>query len=159
MPTYFPPTLYKVSGNACYYSVQIPLSSILSSKSLKVNMYRTLILPVVFYGCETWSLILREERKLRVFENMALKRIFGPRRDKVKGERRRFNNEKLNDLHPSPNIVQVIKSIRMRWAWHVARMVEERRRMSSWYGNRSERDHWRDLGVGEWIILCWISRR
>ena len=75
MPTYFPPTLNEVSGNACYYSVQNLLSSRLSSKNLKINMYRNLILPVALYGCETWSLILRVERMLRLFENMVLKRI------------------------------------------------------------------------------------
>jgi sorting nexin-29 len=72
------------SGNACYHSVQNLLSSRLLSKNLKIKIYRTIILPVVFYGCETWSLILREERKLRVFENMVLRRIFGPRRDEVR---------------------------------------------------------------------------
>jgi len=86
---------------------------------------RTIILPVVLYGCETWSLTLREERKLRVFENM-LRRIFGPRRDEVTGEWRRLHNEELNDLYCAPNIVLVIKSRRMRWAGHVARMGEER---------------------------------
>ena len=100
------------------------MSSRLLSKNLKILIYRTIILPVVFYGCGTWSLILREERKLRMFEDMVLKRIFGPRRVEVKGEWGRFHNENLNDLHPSPNIVQVIKSIRMRWAWYVARMLE-----------------------------------
>ena len=88
---------------------------------------RTINLPVVLYGCDTWSLTLREERKLRVFENMVLRRIFGPRRDEVTGEWRRLHNEELNDLYSSPNIVWVIKFRRMRWAGHVARMVEERR--------------------------------
>ena len=96
------------------------------SKNLKIKIYRTIILPVVLYGCETWSLTLREERKLRVFENVVLRRIFGPRRDEVKGEWRRLHNEELNDLYCSPNIVRVIKSRRMRWAGHVARMGEER---------------------------------
>ena len=80
----------------------------------------------VLYGCETWSLILRKERKLRVIENMVLRRIFGPRRDEVTGEWRRLHKEELNDLYSSPNIVWVIKSRRMRWAGHVARMDEER---------------------------------
>ena len=79
----------------------------------------------VLYGCESWSLTLREERKLSVFENVVL-RIFGPRRDNVTGEWRRLHNEELNDLYSSPNIVRVIKSRRMRWAGHVARMDEER---------------------------------
>jgi len=87
---------------------------------------RTIILPVVLYGRETWSLTLREERKLRVFENMVLRRIFGPRRDEVTGEWRRLHNEELNDLYCSPNIVRVIKWRRMRRAGHVARMGEER---------------------------------
>ena len=68
-------------GNACYYSVQKLLSSSLLSKNLKIEIYRTIILPVVLYGCESWSLILREERRLRVFENRVLRRVFGPKRD------------------------------------------------------------------------------
>ena len=114
------------SGNACYHSVQNLLSSRMLSKNLKVKIYRTIILSVVMYGCEAWSLILREERKLRVFENMVLRRIFVPRRYEVTGEWRRLHNEELSDLYSSPNIVRVIKSSRMRWAGHVARMGEER---------------------------------
>ena len=79
-----------LSGNACYHSVQNLLSSRLLSKNLKI--YRTVILPVVLYGCETWSLTLRVERKLRVFENRVLRKIFGPRRDEVTGEWRRLHN-------------------------------------------------------------------
>ena len=74
------------SGNACYHSVQKLLSSRLLSKNLKIKIYRTIILPIVLYGCETWLLTLREERKLRVFENIVLRGIFGPRRDEVTGE-------------------------------------------------------------------------
>ena len=114
------------SGNACYYSVQNLLSSRLLSRKLKIKIYRTIILPVVLYGCEAWSLTLSEERKLRVFDNMVLRRIFGPRRDEVTGEWRSLHNEELSDLYSSPNIVRVIKSRRMRWAGHVARMGEER---------------------------------
>ena len=102
------------------------LSSRLLFKNLKIKIYRTIILPVVLYGSETWSLTMREERKLRVFENMVLRRIFGPRRDEVTGEWRRLRNEELNDLYISPNIMRVIKSRRMRWAGHVTRMGEER---------------------------------
>ena len=87
-----------------------------------------------------------------------LRRIFGPRRDEVTRDWRRLHNEALNDLYSSPNIVRVIKW-RMRWAAHVARMGEERGCVGSWWGNRRERDKWRDLFVDEWIILGWISRR
>ena len=90
------------------------------------TLYTTIILPVVLYGCGTWSLTLREERKLKVFENIVLRRIFGPRGDEVTGERRSLHNEELNDLYSSPNIVRVIKSRRMRWAGNVARTGEER---------------------------------
>jgi len=83
-------------------------------------------LPVVLYGCETWSLTLREECRLRVFENRLLRRIFGSKRDEVTGDWRKLHKEELNDLYSSPNIVRVIKSRRMRWAGHVARMGEGR---------------------------------
>ena len=95
------------------------------SKNLKIKIYKTIILPVVLYGCETWSLTMQKERELRVFENKVLRRIFRPRRDNVMGEWRRLHNEELNGLYSSPNIVWVIKSRRMRWAGHVAHMGEE----------------------------------
>jgi len=114
------------SGIACYHSVQNLLSSRLLSKNLKIKIYRNIILPVVLYGCKTWSLTLREERKLKVSEDMVSRRIFGPRKDEVTGGWRRFHKEELNDLYSSPNIVRVIKSRRMRWAGHVTRMSEER---------------------------------
>jgi hypothetical protein len=89
-------------------------------------LYRTVILPVVLYGCETWSLTLREECRLRVFENRVLRRVFGPRRDEVTGEWRKLYNEELNDLYSLPNIVRVVKSRRIRWAGHVACMGEKK---------------------------------
>ena len=89
-------------GNARYHSVQNLLSSSLLSKNLKIKIYRTIILPVVLYGCETWSLTLREEHRLRVFENRVLRRIFEPKRDGVTGECRKLYNEELNDLSPHP---------------------------------------------------------
>ena len=88
-----------------------------------------------------------------MFGNMVLRRIFGPRRDEVTGDWRRIHNEELNDLYSSPNIVRVIKSRRMRWAGHVARMGEEGVYRGSCWGNRRERDHWGDLGVDGRIIL------
>jgi len=88
----------------------IILITVLPIKNLKIKINRTIILPVVLYGCETWSLTLREERKLRMFENMVLRRIFGLRRDEVTGEWRRLHNEELNNLYCTPNIVRVIKS-------------------------------------------------
>ena len=91
-----------------------------------IVVYRTIILPIVLYVCETWSLTLREERKLRVCENKVLRRIFRPRRDEVMGEWRRLHNEEANNLYSSPNIMWVIKSRRMRWVGHVAHMGEER---------------------------------
>jgi len=89
------------------------------------NIYGTIILPIVLYGCETWSLTLREEHRLRVFENKVLRRVFGPRRDKVTGEWRKLHNKELSDLYSLPNIVRVVKS-RMRWAGHVVRMGQGR---------------------------------
>jgi hypothetical protein len=97
------------SGNACYHSVQSLLSSRLLSRNLKVEIYKTIILPVVLYGCETWSLTLREEHRLRVFENRVLRRIFGPKRDEVTGEWRKLHNRELHNLYSSPDIIRQIK--------------------------------------------------
>jgi hypothetical protein len=97
------------SGSVCYYSVQNLLSSRLLTKNLKIRIYRTIILLVVLYGCETWSLTLKEERRMRVFENRVLRRIFGPNRDEVTREWRKLHNEELNGLYSLPNIVRVIK--------------------------------------------------
>ena len=81
-------------------------------------------MPFVLYGCETWSLTLREERRLRAFENRVLRRIFGPKRNEVTRQWRKLHNEELKDLYCSPNIVRMIKSRSMRWAGHVVRMGE-----------------------------------
>jgi hypothetical protein len=89
--------------------VQNLLSSRLLSKNTKIRVYRSIILPVVLYGCETWSLTLREEQRLRVFENRMLRRIFGPKRDEATREWRRLHKEELNDLYSSPNIIMAIK--------------------------------------------------
>jgi hypothetical protein len=95
-------------------------------KNLKIKIYRTIILPFVLYWCEAWSLRLREERRLKVFENRLLRRVFGPKRDEVTGELRKLHIEELNDLYSLPNIVRVVRSRSMRWAGHVARMGERR---------------------------------
>jgi hypothetical protein len=105
--------------------VQNLFSSGFLSKNLKVEIYITIILPVVVYGCETWSLTLR------VFENRVLRQIFGPKRDEVTGEWRKLNHEELNDLYCSPSIFRMIKSRRMRWAGHVARDRKSTRLNSS----------------------------
>jgi hypothetical protein len=103
------------------------LSYLLLSRNVKVKVYKTIILPVVLYGCETWSLMLRKEHRRRVFENRVLRGIFGPQSDEVLGEWRKLHSEELHNLSSSPDIIRNIKSRRMRWAGHVARMGEERK--------------------------------
>jgi hypothetical protein len=112
------------SGNACSYSVQNLLSSCLISKNLKIKINKTVILPVVLYGCETWSLTLGEEHRLRVFENRVLRKISGPKTEED-GSWKKLHNDELHSLYSSPNIVRVIKW-RIKWAGHVARMEEGR---------------------------------
>jgi hypothetical protein len=108
---------------------------------VKIKIYKTIILPVVLYGCETWSLTLREEHRLRVFENRVLRRIFGPKRDKVTGGWRNLHNEELHGLYSSPSIVRVIKARMMLWAGHVARMGEVRGAYTFWLGGLKGGDH------------------
>ena len=115
-----------------------------------IEIYRTVIFPVVVYGCETWSLTLSEECRLRVFENRVLKKIFGPKRDEVTGERRRLHNDELYVLYSSPNIIRAIKSRRLTWAEHVARIGATRR--AQW-GNLRRGNHLEDPSVDERIIL------
>jgi hypothetical protein len=104
-----------------------PEPSIFSSdKKLKIRIYKTIILPVVLYGCETWSLTLREEHRLWMFENRVLRRIFGPKMDEVTGEWRNLDKKELHDLYSSPSIIRIIKSRRIRWEGHVARMGEKK---------------------------------
>ena len=103
-----------------------PLVFQFAIQKFKIKIYRTIILPVLLYGCETWSLILREEHRLRVFENRVLRRIFGPKRDRVTREWRKLHDEELNELYSSPNNLRVIKSRKMRWAGLVAFVQEGR---------------------------------
>ena len=128
-------------------------------KNLKIKIYRNIILPIALYGCETWSLTLREEHRLRVFENRVLRRIFGPKRDGVTGKWRKLHNEELNDLYRSPNIVQVIKLRRMRWVGHVAHMEEGRGVHKVLVGKPEGKSHWGDQDVDGRIILRWILRK
>jgi hypothetical protein len=111
------------SGNTCYHSVQSLLSSRLLSRNLKLKVYKTIIMPVVLYGCETWSLTLREEHRLCVFENRVWRRMFGPKTDGVTGEWRKMHSGELHNLYLSPDNMRQIISRRMRWAGHVARIL------------------------------------
>jgi hypothetical protein len=140
------------SENACYYSVQNLLSSRLISKNIKIKIYKTVILPVVLYGCETWSLTLREEYRLRVFENRVLRRIFGSKREEH-ASWRKLHNDELHSLYSSPNIVRVIESRSTRWAGRMARMGKVEVFTGLWLGGPKVRDHWEDLGVGGRITL------
>jgi hypothetical protein len=124
--------------------VQNLFSSSLLSKNIKVKIYRTIILPVVLYGCESFLLTFRGEFRLRVFENRVLRRIFGPKTNEVTGEWRRLHNKELYDLYFSTNIIRVIKSRRLRWAGHVARMGERRGPYRALVGKREGR---RPLGT------------
>jgi hypothetical protein len=139
------------------------------SKNLKLRIYKTIILPVVLYGCETWSLTLREEHRLRVFENRVLRRIFRPTRDEVTREWRKLHNEELRDLYSSPSIIRIIKSRRMRWADHIARMGQKRNSYRLLVGKPEgkrplgrQRHRWvdnirMDLGEVGWGNVDWIG--
>ena len=127
-------------------------------ENINIKIYRTTVLTLVLYGCETRSHTLREESRLREFENRVLRRIFGPKRDEVTREWRKLHNDDLNNLYSSPNIVLVIRS-RMRWAGHVVRIGGEERRVVFWWGNPRERDHLEDPSVDGRIMLRWIFRK
>jgi hypothetical protein len=122
------------------------------SKNIKIRIYKTIILPVVLYECETWSPTLREEHRLRVFENRVLRRIFGSKRDEVTEGWRKLHNEELHNLYSSPSIIRTIKSRRMIWAGYVTRMGRRGMHIGYWWENQEERDHYEDQDVGVWTI-------
>jgi len=128
-------------------------------QDFKIKIYRTIILPFVGYGCATWSLTLREEPRLRVFENRVLRRIFGLKSDEVIGEWKKLHNDEINDLYCSPTTLRLIKSRRMRWAGHVACMGRGESYTDFWWGNLTERDHLGDAGLHGKIIFRWIFRK
>jgi hypothetical protein len=134
------------------------LSSRLISKNLKIKIYETVILPVVLYGCENWSLNLGEEHRLRVFESRVLRKIFGPKREED-GSWRKLHNDELHNLYSSPNIISVINSRRVWGAGHVARMDKGRGVYRILLRDPNVKDHWEDLGIGGRITLSWTFGR
>ena len=116
------------------------------------------MLPVVWYGRETWSLTMREKRRLKMFESRILRRLLEPNRGEVTGEWKKLNNEEHYNLHSSSNIIWVITSKRMRWAGHIAYMGERKDAYKVLVGNMRERDYLYDPGVDGRIILRWIFR-
>jgi hypothetical protein len=124
------------SGNACNHLVQSLLSFRLLSRNAKVKIHKIITWPLVLYGCETWSVTLREEHRLRVFENRVLRRIYRPKRDEVTGEWRKLHSGGLHNLYSSPNIIRQTKSKRMRWAGHGTG-----KRTRFWWKSLKEKDH------------------
>jgi hypothetical protein len=111
------------------------------AKNLKIIIYRTIILPVVLYGCEILSMTLREKYRLRMFENMVQRRMFGPKRNEMTGGWRKLHNEELHNLYSSPSIIRMMKSRSMRWTWNVARMGEKRNAYRILGESQKDRDH------------------
>ena len=138
--------------------MQNPPPSSFLSKTIKVKINRTIILSVVIYGCATWSLTW-EERRLGLFENGVLRRLFGRKRDEVTGEWRKLHNEKLNDLYSTPNIIRVIKPRRMRWVGHVARAGQKEVHTGFLWESLTGRDQLGDSSIDGRIIIKWIFRK
>jgi hypothetical protein len=127
-------------------------------KKLEIKIYKTVILPVVLYGYETWSLSLRAEHRLRIFEKSELRRIFGPEREED-GSWIKLHNDEFHSLYSSPNLVRVIKLRSMRYPGQEARMGEGRGIYRVLIGTPKGRDHWKDLGIGGRITLSWTLGR
>jgi hypothetical protein len=132
------------------------LSTSLLSKNLKIKISKCTVLSFGLYGCETWSLTLKEEHRLRVFENRMLRRISGPRREEVAGGWRRLHNEEFHNLYASPNTIRVINSRGMRWVGKVPRMGEMGIVYEILVGNPGGMNHSEDLGVDGNIMLEWM---
>jgi hypothetical protein len=128
-------------NKAYYYSVQNILSPRLLSKNLGIKMCKTIILLAVLYRCENWSLTLRKEHRLKIFEKRMLKRISGPKRDEMIEGWRKPHNEESQNLHSSPNIIRKMRSRGMKCAGHVASMGRRGMNITFWWINQKERDH------------------
>jgi hypothetical protein len=126
------------------------------SRNVKVIIYKTIILPVVLYGCESWFLTLREEHILRVFENRVLRRIFGPKRDEVTGEWRKMHTGELHNMYSLPDIIRRIKTSRMRWAINVACTRKDRKEYKIVVGKPEGKGHSEDRDVDGSIVSKWI---
>jgi hypothetical protein len=133
--------------------VQNLLFSHLLSKSIKIKIYKIIILPVGLYRCETWSLILREEHRLKVFEDSVLRKMFGPERNKVTGGSRKLHDEEFHNFYSSRSKIRMIKSRKMRRTGHVARTGRRGMHVGYWLEHQMKRDDWEDQDVGGWTIL------
>ena len=146
------------SANACYSSVQNILSSSLQSKNIKIKTYRTIILSVVLNGCHTWFVTLREDLRLRVFENMMLRKL-SRRKKKVRGDWRKFRNDDSHDLYSSPNIILVLNQGGWGGRGSVTRMGRRKMPSRFWWGNLKERAQLENIGVdGRRILKCVLKK-
>jgi hypothetical protein len=132
---------------------------LLPSRNVRVKFYKIIILPVALFGCETWSITLRKEHRLRVFENRVLRRIFVLNRDEVTREWRKLYNGEIHNFYSSPNIIRQIKSGKVRWAGPVARTGREKKVYRVLWESPEERNHSEDRGVNGRTGSKWILER